>query len=241
MARTLKVLSALLNYPTAELVQAAPELRDVVAGEGIVAGEARHALDLLLDEIAAGDLYDLQERYVLLFDRTRSLSLHLFEHLHGESRDRGEAMIDLMAHYGKHGYEIEARELPDYLPLFLEFLSTQPEAEARALLAQPISIIAALTERLKKRRSPYATLFVALEALANKRADRGIVGELMNAPDHDADDLAALDAAWEEAPVTFGPGTNPADACGTDRLATRLRAAARPADTNTPARRGPDV
>jgi nitrate reductase delta subunit len=95
MARTLKVLSAVLNYPTAELVQAIPELRDVVAGEGIVAGAGRQALDLLIDDIAAGDLYDLQERYELLIDRTRSLSLHLFEHVHGESRDRGQAMIDL--------------------------------------------------------------------------------------------------------------------------------------------------
>ena len=84
------------------------------------------ALDRLLDELATGDLYDLQERYVLLFDRTRSLSLHLFEHVHGESRDRGQAMVDLKALYERHGLLMSSSELPDHLPLFLEFLSDHP-------------------------------------------------------------------------------------------------------------------
>ena len=96
------------------------------SGEKLLPASVRRQLKLLIDEIATGDLYDLQERYVLLFDRTRSLSLHLFEHVHGESRDRGQAMIDLKAQYEKNGLAISASELPDFVPLFLEFLSTRP-------------------------------------------------------------------------------------------------------------------
>ena len=159
MTRTFKALSALLSYPTPELQAAARDLRDAIAGEGIVDGVRCRALDRLIDEIAESDVYDLQERYVLLFDRTRSLSLHLFEHVHGESRDRGQAMIDLEELYAKSGLAISATELPDYLPLFLEFLSTRPFAEARDLLGQTAHILDALAERLEKRGSPYAAVF----------------------------------------------------------------------------------
>ena len=114
-----------------------------------VAGAARRSSSALIDEIAAGDLYDLQERYVLLFDRTRSLSLHLFEHVHGESRDRGQAMVDLQSLYERHGLEISATELPDFLPLFLEFLSTRAAGRgAASCSARPAHILAALAERL---------------------------------------------------------------------------------------------
>ena len=109
---------------------------------------ARAALTRLIAEIAAGDLYDLQERYVPAVRPQRTLSLHLFEHVHGESRDRGQAMVDLKALYEAAGLEIAANELPDYVPLFLEFLSTRPLAEARELLGQPAHILAALAERL---------------------------------------------------------------------------------------------
>ena len=109
-------------------------------------------LQTLIDELASGDLYDLQERYVLLFDRTRSLSLHLFEHVHGESRDRGQAMIDLKAHYEQAGLAMSAAELPDFLPLFLEYLATRPLKEACEPLGQPAHIFAALAERLRKRQ-----------------------------------------------------------------------------------------
>jgi nitrate reductase delta subunit len=166
MTRTFKVLSALLTYPTAELQGAIGDMQHAVGREGVLTGQARRALNPLFEEIARGDLYDLQERYVLLFDRTRSLSLHLFEHVHGESRDRGQAMIDLQNLYGEKGLEIGASELPDFVPLFLEFLSTQPRAEAYDLLGQPAHIFAALAERLRKRKSAYEAVFRALVALA---------------------------------------------------------------------------
>ena len=223
MANTFRALSALLSYPTEALQRAAPELRAVLAGEGIVARDTRRALNLLLDEIATGDIYDCQERYILLFDRTRSLSLHLFEHVHGESRDRGQAMIDLKALYEANGLAISATELPDFLPLFLEFLSTRPLAEACELLGQAAHILAAVGDRLDKRHSAYAAVFAALTALVPTDAD---TPEPVDPDDADPLDFAALDAAWEDAPVTFGPEAAPG--CKDDLIA-RLRAARRPA------------
>ena len=225
MAKTFKVLSALLSYPTAELQQAAGELAAALDADGLVTGHVRAALQRLIDDIAGGDLYDLQERYTLLFDRTRSLSLHLFEHVHGESRDRGQAMIDLKAMYEQAGLDISASELPDFVPLFLEYLSTLPVNEACTTLGQPAHILAALAERLRKRNSPYEAVFRALGLLAAAKPRPEDVAVLMQEPDPDPLDLKALDAAWEDEPVTFGPGAN---ACK-DGLVARLRAARRPA------------
>jgi nitrate reductase delta subunit len=222
MARTFKVLSALLSYPTEELRDAAPELKAAVAGERLLPAHAMAPVFALIDVIAAADLYDAQERYVLLFDRTRSLSLHLFEHVHGESRERGQALVDLMAMYERHGLEVSAHELPDYLPLFLEFLSTLPTAEARDLLAQPLHIIAALGERLSRRDSVYAGVFQSLVALAKERPAEEALKPLREAPVDDPDDLAALDAVWAEEPVTFGPAA-PGTGGGCGGIADMLR------------------
>jgi nitrate reductase delta subunit len=205
MAKIFKVLSALLSYPDAEIVAAAPALREAAAAEKRVSAPVRAGLVELVDQLATHDPYDLEERYVLLFDRTRSLSLHLFEHVHGEGRDRGQAMVDLAARYERHGLAVLAGELPDYLPMFLEFLSTVPPEEGRALLGQPLHIVAALGERLRKRNSIYRWVFAAIGELARSRPDAGELRELMAEPDDDPDDLVALDAAWQDAPVTFGP------------------------------------
>ena len=149
--KTFKVLSALLSYPTEALIEAAPEFLAVLDAEKLVPAASRRAVDMLIEEIAIGDVYDLQERYGLLFDRSKTLALHLFEHVHGESRDRGQAMVDLKAMYEDAGLFIAANELPDYVPLLLEFLSTQPLANARELLGQTAHILAALAERLGRR------------------------------------------------------------------------------------------
>jgi len=226
MTQTFKVLSALLSYPTAQLQEAMPELTAAIGQEALLDTAVCRQLERLMNEIATGDLYDLQERYVLLFDRTRSLSLHLFEHVHGESRDRGQALIDLKSLYENGGLEIEAAELPDFLPLFLEFLSTRPRAEAYELLGQPAYIFAVLAERLHKRQSDYEAVFRALTALAACKPKAEDISALLAEPDPDATDLAALDAAWEDQPVNFGP--NAGDGCK-DGLIARIRAGRRPA------------
>jgi nitrate reductase molybdenum cofactor assembly chaperone NarJ/NarW len=225
--KTFKVLSALLSYPTEALIEVAPEFSGVLASEKLVPAKGRAALDLLIAEIAAGDLYDLQERYGLLFDRSKTLALHLFEHVHGESRDRGQAMVDLKAMYENAGLMIAANELPDYVPLFLEFLSIRRPAEAGELLAQTAHIFAALAERLGRRQSSYKAIFDALVKIAAEAPRRDVVDELLKAPDTDPMDFAALDAAWEEEEVRFGPGAQGQGACGHEGLIAKLRQARR--------------
>ena len=193
MNKALRALAALLGYPERDLIEALPEIRLALA-----AGRLR--TDGLLGELAALELYVLQERYVALFDRSRALSLHLFEHVHGESRDRGQAMVDLQAMYTQRGMQVADGELPDYVPAFLEFLSLVGEREAKGLLAETAHILRAIGEALARRGSPYAEVFGALLALAG---ERGI--EVPSGPrPEDEDSPEALDRAWLDAPVTFG-------------------------------------
>jgi len=225
--KTFKVLSALLSYPTEALIEAAPDLLTLLDAEKLLPAANRGAVGKLVEEIAVGDVYDLQERYGLLFDRSKTLALHLFEHVHGESRDRGQAMVDLKAMYENAGLVIAANELPDYVPLFLELLSTRPLSEARELLGQTAHIFAALAERLGRRQSSYTAIFDALVAIPAEAPRRDIVDELLKAPDTDPMDLVALDAAWEEEEVRFGPGAQGQGACGHEGLIAKLRQAKR--------------
>jgi nitrate reductase molybdenum cofactor assembly chaperone NarJ/NarW len=231
--KTLKVLSVLLCYPTEDLVGARTVIADVLDREGLLPERERRALQMLLDHLAAVDLTEAQERYILLFDRTRSLSLHLFEHVHGESRDRGQAMVDLIKVYEDGGFIPTSKELPDFLPLFLEFAATRKAAEAIDLVGQPAHVFAALRERLRKRNSPYEAVFAALAKLADVKPDAAMIERLLAEPDPEPDDLVALDAAWAEEEVLFGPGSGNDD-CGKEGLAARFRQARRPAPGTEP-------
>ena len=130
MARTYRALALLLSYPTEETAALMPSAMQALAGDGIVPLALVRRLSPLAQDLAQDDLYEAQSRYVDLFDRTRSLSLQLYEHVHGESRDRGQAMVELLKLYSSHGLELTAKELPDHLPVFLEFLSKRPADEA---------------------------------------------------------------------------------------------------------------
>ncbi len=230
MIRSLQILSLLLSYPTQEIAEAAGSFDEVLAGEGLLPKPELKKLAVLNAEIADGEIYDNQERYIMLFDRSRSLSLHLFEHVHGESRDRGQAMVDLMSVYESHGLDISAKQLPDYLPLFLEFLATLSLEEARDMLNDPLHIFAALKERLRKRDSIYAAVFQAIEVIAGSTVNAADVEALLQEPEDDPNDLEALDKIWEEEAVSFGPGpgSNAAASCGPDRLGAQIRAGMRP-------------
>ena len=127
--KSFKALSLLLSYPDADLQGAVPAIRSVLTSEKLLTPAALTALEPLLNDLSDLDIYDLQERYVLLFDRSRSLSLNLFEHIHGESRDRGGAMVDLLETYRAGGFDLTGPELPDHLPVVLEYLSTRPLAD----------------------------------------------------------------------------------------------------------------
>ena len=205
MSLAYRALALLLTYPNDEQRMLLPIAIEAIEAEPRIPAPIRRALAKLADEIAGGDLYEAQERYVWLFDRTRSLSLNLYEHVHGESRDRGQAMVALLELYRAKGLELSANELPDHLPVFLEFLSTLPEAEAASLLGEAGHVLAALGQRLHKRDSAYRAVFGALAALAGDEADAEALAALMNEPDDNPDDLAAMDKLWAETAVTFGP------------------------------------
>jgi nitrate reductase delta subunit len=164
--KTFKVLSILLTYPEAEWLEALPELESAVAEEAAFNARASDQLFPLFSMLRRLSLIELQEIYVATFDRNPSHSLHLFEHIHGESRDRGSAMINLLEEYWKHDFDASASELPDFVPLFLEFLSLLPEEEALTLLGDAVHVLAAIGRKLERNGSHYATVFHLLEALS---------------------------------------------------------------------------
>ncbi|MBY4676374.1 nitrate reductase molybdenum cofactor assembly chaperone [Marinobacterium arenosum] len=218
--RSLKVISALLDYPEAELFEGRKALVEELRADPLLAQEQKEALIEFVDQLCTGDLMDAQENYVALFDRGRSLSLLLFEHVHGESRDRGQAMVDLMSVYEKQGFELDARELPDYLPLFLEFLSLRPEQEVRQWLADVSHILALVETRLHQRGSGYAVLFEALLAVAGVAVEREELQQKVANEARD-DTPEAMDKVWEEEMVRFTE--NSAQDCGNNSVAQRRR------------------
>lgn len=198
----IRVIARLLDYPTAELQSAKDALVTTVLEDSHLTTPHKQALLRCVEVFCDEDLMDLQEAYVSTFDRGRSLSLLLFEHVHGESRDRGQAMVDLLGEYEAAGLELDARELPDYLPLFLEFLSTRSQAEVRHWLEDIHHILGLLAERLYQRESLHHALFDALLDLAGQAPDRRQLASLV--ADEVRDDTPeALDKVWEEEMVRF--------------------------------------
>jgi nitrate reductase delta subunit len=215
---TLRALAALLSYPSADLQSHIGEVREALASERVLPGPALERLAPLLQQIESASLLDIQAAYSDLFDRTRKFSLYLFEHVHGESRERGQAMVALGQMYLEHGYTIASNELPDFLPLFLEFASCRPAGEAQKLLAEPAHIYAALQERLEERGSAYAGVFHALIAAVNARPDEKALAQLRA----QASESKSLDEEWEEAAVDFG---RPQPANREHGVVARIRAA----------------
>jgi nitrate reductase delta subunit len=160
------VLSALLDYPEQPLLDALDEIEAALAGS-VHATFASRELAPLVASLREQSLVESQETYVATFDRNPRHSLHLFEHVHGESRARGQAMVDLLDEYRSHGLDMATNELPDYVPLFLEVLGLIGEDEARALLGEAIHVLAALGNQLEKDGSPYAGVFTVLCELSD--------------------------------------------------------------------------
>ena len=191
MTKSLRVLAALLGYPDARLRRFLPEMRELLHDEAALSQARRAELDTLMDTLRRTDALELESDYVALFDRGRATSLHLFEHVHGDSRDRGPAMIDLGQTYEKAGLVLAEGELPDYLPAVLEFVSTQPPREARAFLGEMAHIFNAIFGALVQRESAYASVLGALLELAGEKA------QAVAPPPEES-----LDESWAE-PVVF--------------------------------------
>ncbi|MDG4595754.1 MAG: nitrate reductase molybdenum cofactor assembly chaperone [Candidatus Contendobacter sp.] len=200
--KTLKVLSALLCYPQADLQAALGEMAEALDQEKLLPERERRALQAFMNRLERTDLMELQERYVATFDRGRALSLHLFEHVHGQSRDRGQAMVNLLAVYRRHGFELDARELPDYIPLFLEYLAQRPMGEALDTLADALHVMALIGARLAERGNDYHVIFDALATLVGEPADIEDIRRqaATEGPDQT---VVNMDKIWEEEAVTF--------------------------------------
>lgn len=206
----LKVIAHLLDYPTDDLKANVQELKQVLLDSPALGFRLKAQLTTWLTRFELTDMMDLQELYGGLFDRGRATSLLLFEHVHGESRDRGQAMVDLMALYQSHGFEMNARELPDYIPMYLEYLSQRPREEAENGLLDVAHILALVGARLEERDSEYGLLFRALLDLC--QADISVDEFMQQASKEERDDsLEALDKIWEEEAVTFGLDDDAAD------------------------------
>ena len=200
--RTLKVLSLLLSYPEAEMLAALDDMTDVILQENLLLAAHKKSVLALIDTSRGVDMLDVQEAYVALFDRGRFLSLHIFEHVHGESRDRGQAMVNLLQMYEAQGFELSTQELPDYIPLFLEFLSQQEQAEAVQLLHDAMPVLSLLGARLTERSSPFNAIF---EALAGFAGEPEALADILHLAATEGEDqtLVNMDEIWEEEAVSF--------------------------------------
>jgi nitrate reductase delta subunit len=194
------MLSALLDYPDESLVEGLAEIRTSMARHRAFAPATREALIALVDQLASRPLLDLQADYVETFDRGRAMSLYLFEHVHGESRERGQAMVDLLAMYEAKGLFLGRGELPDYLPVFLEFLTQETPSKARSLLAEIADINRQIATKLAERGSVYFAVVAALLPLAGEPPLD--VTPLVHVP-APAIDGEALDREWQDKPVNF--------------------------------------
>lgn len=193
---TLRVLGALLGYPNGELRAALPELGDALGTDCGLSRSRLAELDALMRWMSASDPYEVEARYVETFDRGRATSLHLFEHVHGDSRDRGPALVDLTQTYERAGLHLQGHELPDHLPVVLEFASTQPDKVAREFLGEIAHILTAIFSALLERESPYASVIAAVLELAGQKVQAVPVAE-----------EPALDEAWAEPPAFDGCST----------------------------------
>jgi nitrate reductase delta subunit len=208
---SLKVLSALLCYPQPSLLQYQADMKAVLTQEAVLEPTVQERLIIFIDRLCTRDLMDSQAEYVETFDRGRSLSLLLFEHVHGESRDRGQAMVNLLDIYKENGFDITANELPDYIPLYLEYLSQRPDAEIHDWLSEIEHILALLATRLQEREHPYQIIFQSLLSLLDGNVDMEQLRRSVADEERD-DSPEALDKVWEEAAVKFG-GDDPVGGC----------------------------
>lgn len=207
--KSLKLLGVLMDYPRAGLHANGDELR--AALPLVEVSEARRErLAALLERMLGQDLLAAQEAWLGLFDRGRAMSLLLFEHIHGESRDRGQAMVDLVQTYRQHGFDIAVKELPDYLPLVLEFLSTRPIKEVNDWLTHFSHILELLAARAQERESDYGVLFESLVEIAQGSVDLSLMSRRVSGEARD-DTPEAMDKVWEEEAVRFGVEAPSAD------------------------------
>lgn len=210
----LKLIGVLLDYPRDELWEHGPELL-AACDDPALAPARQRQLRGFVQALLDSDPLDAQARWLGSFDRGRSMSLLLFEHIHGESRDRGQAMVELVDTYRRNGFELDARELPDYLPLLLEFLAHRPQAEARDWLHHIGHIAGMLAARAAERELPHAVLLEILVEAGDGKVNLALLRQRASEEARD-DTREAMDRLWEEEAVRFGSDA-PAQDCAPPR------------------------
>lgn len=197
MIKTYKILSLLLSYPEEELQEFLPEALRELSDENMLKEQQMTGVNEFAQHFSKYDLIEWQAEYVQLFDTGRSVSLYLFEHLKGDSKDRGQAMVDLIEEYRKQGMDLTSDELPDYLPVMLEFLSSLGPEEASGMLSGAVNVINLIHQRLSAKENIYRHLTGAVISLSSKAPE--VPSELLSPAETDPEDP---DRDYEE-PVTF--------------------------------------
>lgn len=198
----LKLIGVLLDYPRDELWDHGPELLQACDDPSLVPTR-QVQLRAFVQQLLGSDPLDAQSAWLGTFDRGRAMSLLLFEHIHGESRDRGQAMVDLVEAYRRNGFELDARELPDYLPLLLEYLSRRPQEEARDYLHHVGHIAGMLAARAAERQLPHAVLLEILVEAGQGKVNLALLRQRASEEVRD-DTTEAMDRVWEEEAIRFG-------------------------------------
>lgn len=199
--KVLRLIAAVMDYPRPEMWSHRDELLQAATQAGL-SDTRRGQLVAFVAALLDQDVLDAQERWLERFDRGRAMSLLLFEHIHGESRDRGQAMVDLIDTYRGNGEELATRELPDYLPVVLEHLSRRPVAEVRDWLAHIGHILELLAARAQERGNEYAVLFEILAEIGQGSVELDVMRKRVAREARD-DTPEAMDRVWEEEMVRF--------------------------------------
>ncbi|PJE79355.1 Nitrate reductase molybdenum cofactor assembly chaperone NarJ [invertebrate metagenome] len=198
----LALISFFMDYPDRSLWSDKNELLTSIASLSTLSDSQKNRLYDFYQALTEKSLLDRQADYTDLFDRGKSLSLLIFEHVHGESRERGQAMVNLIEQYKRSGLAIKEKELPDYLPVYLEYLSAQDKQCAKNGLKDISSILIILGARLHARESVYVILFEILLEISD--TGKTITDFSRQIKDEKKDNTPeALDAVWEEEQVKF--------------------------------------
>ncbi len=197
-----KLAVVILNWNTRALLEEfLPQVENILREDSLLQEDKISGLIEFCNRFSEYDLINWQEEYVQLFDYSRSVSLHIFEHIKGDSRDRGQAMVNLMEFYKVRGMQLTTKELPDYIPAFLEFLSTLTPEKAAELLGETVHVMDRINEALNESGNTYSSIFKAIISLSAKKPDKAITQEMIK-----NEKPLDLDAEYEEEPVTFGGG-----------------------------------
>lgn len=171
MIPTYKALSLLLDYPSEALQQSLSSLYDRLCLEAYLDLDSLNDIREFILYVQSLSLTEWQEQYVTLFDYAKGTNLYLFDHVYGSSRERGQAMVDLKNMYQESGFLSCDDELPDYLPLFLEFAAIQSSnTDAERLLTEVVHVLENMEKAITRQQTPYTHVISTIHRLAQRAA-----------------------------------------------------------------------